>query len=171
MQASLENPEARETRGRVSPITIVAAIVALVAVCGAVWLVLKPTPKSVPAGQPAVHAPMTAAEQEYAKKLEVRNIAMSRAENFLHQEVTMVNGEVLNGGAEPVAALRLTMEFADDMNQVVLRETRAVLGIPEQPLAPGERRAFEISFEHVPASWNMQQPVVRVSYLRLPAYR
>ena len=168
MHESLENPEPLETNRRGSAITIVAAIVALVAVGGALWLALMPGPKSAPAGQAAANAPMTAAEQAYARKLEVGNIALSRAENFLHQEVTIVNGDVLNAGAEPVVALRLTMEFADDMNQVVLRETRSVLGTPEQLLSPGERRAFEISFEHVPASWNMQRPVVRVSYLRLP---
>jgi len=168
MQESLENPEPQETNRRGSAITIVAAIVALVAIGGALWLAWMPGPKSAPAGQAAGNAPMTAAEQAYSRKLEVGNIALSRAENFLNQEVTIVNGDVLNAGAEPVAALRLTMEFADDMNQVVLRETRSVLGTPEQRLSPGERRAFEISFEHVPASWNMQRPVVRVSYLRLP---
>jgi hypothetical protein len=119
----------------------------------------------------AANPTMNPAEQEYAKKLEVGNIALSRAENFLHQEITIVNGEVYNGGSEAVLGLRVTLEFADDMNQVVLRETRGVLGTPEHPLSPGERRAFEISFEHVPPSWNMQQPSVHVASLRLPGHK
>jgi hypothetical protein len=53
------------------------------------------------------------------------------------------------------------------MNQVVLREARAVLGAPPAVLAPGERRSFEVSFDHVPPSWNMQQPAVRVTNLQL----
>jgi len=65
--------------------------------------------------------------------------------------------------------LGLTTEFSDDMNQIVLRETRGVLGSPKGALAPGERRAFEISFDHVPNSWNMRAPGVRVSYLKLPS--
>lgn len=171
METPLESPELQEGKGRTSPTTIIMTIVALIAVCAGLWLLLGTSPRNTPSQPTAVNAPMNPAEEEYAKKLQVGNIAMSRAENFLHQEVTIVNGEVFNGGAEPVAALRLTMEFADDMNQIVLRETRAVLGAPEQPLSPGERRAFEISVEHVPDSWNMRQPTVRVSYLQLSAHK
>ena len=114
---------------------------------------------------------MTPAEHEYRKNIEVGNLSLSRAENFLHQEVTILNGEVYNGGAEPVSSLRLTTEFFDDLNQVVLRETRSVLGTPELALTAGERRAFEISFEHIPNSWNMQKPVVHVEYLQLPPHK
>jgi hypothetical protein len=39
------------------------------------------------------------------------------------------------------------------------------------PLAPGERRGFEISFEHVPSSWNRQQPVLHVAALQIPAQK
>jgi len=112
---------------------------------------------------------MSPFEQEYSKKIEVGKLTMSRAENFLHQEVTTLTGELYNGGTEPVLGLALTTEFVDDMNQIVLRESRMVLGSPAAPLAPGERRAFEISFDHVPNSWNMQTPAVRVSHLQLPA--
>jgi len=114
---------------------------------------------------------MSPAEQQYVENIQIGNITVSRAENFLHQEVTTVSGEVYNGGNESVSGLRLITQFSDDMNQVVLRETRDVTGAPERPLAAGERRAFEISFEHVPSSWNMQQPSVRVSYLHLPGHK
>jgi len=53
------------------------------------------------------------------------------------------------------------------MNQIVLKETRGVLSSTEQPLAPNERRSFEISFDHVPNSWNMQQPSVVATSLQL----
>jgi hypothetical protein len=111
---------------------------------------------------------MTEAAREYSKNIQIGNVAMSRAENFLHQEVTIVNGEVYNGGNQSVLALRVTAQFTDDMNQVVLRESRDIIGISDRAITPGERRAFEISFEHVPASWNMRQPVMRVDYLALP---
>lgn len=110
---------------------------------------------------------MSDSEKDYAKYLRVENVAMSRAENFLHQEVTTMNAEVVNSGPQAIAALELSVEFSDEMNQVVLREARAVLGAPPAALAPGERRSFEISFDHVPPSWNMQQPAVRVTNLQL----
>ena len=76
-------------------------------------------------------------------------------------------GELYNSGSQPVSSLTLTAEFSDDMNQIVLREIRKVFGNPAAPLAPGQRRAFEISFDHIPPSWNMQTPKVRVSHLQL----
>ena len=114
---------------------------------------------------------MSPGEQQYVENIQIGSITLSRAENFLHQEVTTVSGEVYNGGNESVSGLRLTTQFSDDMNQVVLRETRDASGPPDRPLAAGERRTFEISFEHVPSSWNMQQPSVRVSYLHLPSHK
>src|ERR1017187_1558165 len=38
------------------------------------------------------------AEQAYAPRLQIENIAMSKAENFLNQEVTSLTGEVVNSG-------------------------------------------------------------------------
>lgn len=172
METPLQNPKAEELKRRIAPATIIVGIVALLAVGGAIWFLVAPMFTNQGAGGPAAaNATMSSAELDYAKKLQLGNIALSRAENFLHQEVTTVNGEVYNGGSEAVAGLRVTLEFADDMNQVVLRETRGVLGTPEQPLSPGEHRAFEISFEHVPPTWNMQQPAVRIAFLRLAAHK
>jgi hypothetical protein len=51
------------------------------------------------------------------------------------------------------------------MNQIALRESRLALTSASAPLGPGERRAFDVSFERIPASWNMQLPIVRVSGL------
>src|SRR5271170_2934212 len=119
------------------------------AILAGLWFLFEPPQgRKSSSMQEAAIPQMNPAEQEYAKKLEIGKIALSRAENFLHQEVTILNGEVYNGGPEPVVALTLTTEFLDSMNQVVLRETRRVLKTSEPPLAPGERRNFEISFEH-----------------------
>ncbi len=60
----------------------------------------------------------------------------------------------------------MTIEFFDDMNQIALRETRSILAPGAASLAPAERRAFEVSFEHISSSWNMQQPLIRVTGLQ-----
>ena len=110
-----------------------------------------------------MHLPFGAAEQEYARKLQIEKLALSRAENFLHQQVTTLAGELINAGDRPLQNVELTVEFSDQLPQVVLRESRPVLAVGRPPLAPGERREFEISFEHIPTSWNRQLPDVRVS--------
>jgi hypothetical protein len=111
------------------------------------------------------HLPFGAAEQAYAPKLQIENLALSRAENFLNQEVTTLAGSLTNAGDLPLANVELTVEFSDQLGQVVLRESRAVFASSTPPFVPGEHRDFEVSFEHIPSSWNIQQPLVRVSGL------
>ena len=107
------------------------------------------------------------AEQAYAPHIHIENVAMSRAQNFLNQEVTIVAGDMVNSGDRVLQGLELTVIFTDSMNQVVLREARTVLDGTALPLGPGERRNFEISFEHVSTMWNMQQPAISVTALHL----
>jgi hypothetical protein len=170
MQQTLHNPETQESKAKAFPVTIATGVVLAAAILAGLWFLFEqPQGRNSTAILENSSLKMGPAEQEYAKKIEIGKIALSRAENFLHQEVTILNGEVYNAGTEPVVALSLTTEFLDDMNQVVLRETRRVLKTSDATLAPGERRDFEISFEHVPNAWNLQAPAVRVSYLQLPA--
>jgi len=171
MKETFEDPGVPKEKRTISPLTLAIAAIAMLAIAGTLWFMFAPAPGGHQSGGATVNLKMNAVEQEYAKKIEIGNIEMSRAENFLHQEVTTIGGEVYNGGSEAVSGLQLTMEFYDEMNQVVLRETRPAFGAPEKPLAAGERREFEISFEHLPAWWNMQQPAMRVSYLQLAAHK
>ena len=153
-------------------VTLVLAAIVVFVIAASLWFLFKPTPAPQPGTVQLVVTPrMSDSEKDYAKNLRVENIAMSRAENFLHQEVTVLNAEVVNAGPQAIAALELSVEFSDEMNQVVLREARAVLGTPPAVLASGERRSFEISFDHVPPSWNMQLPAVRVTSLQLAKAR
>jgi hypothetical protein len=92
---------------------------------------------------------------------------MSRAANFLNQEVTYLSGTVANQGDRGVREIEVTIEFRDTLNQVVLRDARRLLGKVGGRLAPGERRDFRIAFDHVPADWNVQMPSVRIGGLEL----
>ena len=114
---------------------------------------------------------MSQTEQAYTKNIQIENIALSRAENFVRQEVTILNADAVNAGQQTVAGLAVTVEFFDDLHQVVLRESRSVLGSPSVALGPGHRRSFVISFDRVPASWNLQQPSVQVTYLQLASVK
>jgi hypothetical protein len=149
-------------------VTLVLAAIVVFVIAASLWFLFKPTPAPQPGTLQLVVTPrMSDSEKDYAQNLRVENIAMSRAENFLHQEVTVLNAEVVNAGPQAIAALELSVEFSDEMNQVVLREARGVFGTPPAALVPGERRSFEISFDHVPPSWNMQLPAVSVTTLQL----
>ena len=152
----------RPERGRFN-FALVLAAAALVVILAAVYFV--PGRQSPADGAPqSQHFAFGAAEREYAPNLHFENVSLSKAENFLHQEVTTLSGEVVNGGQRSIRGIEVTIEFFDNMNQIALRETRSVLS-PGAALAPTERRAFEVSFEHISVSWNEQQPAIRVSGL------
>lgn len=153
-----------ETGGSGFTWKILAAAILLVAVVFYFWSGHASGPAAPPA---AARLPFGAAEQAYAARIEIEKISLSRAENFLHQEVTILSGDVVNHSDRSLTGLELTVEFLDELHQVVLRESRQVLTGPSTRFAPGDQRSFEISFEHVPSSWNMQQPSVQVSGLQL----
>jgi hypothetical protein len=161
------SPASKEP-GKPPIVTVVIAALVAMAIAVSLWVLLK-RPQENPTGVAQVNVPakMNQTARAYAKALHIENVALSRAENFIHQQVTILNAEVVNDGPQTVQKLFVTVEFLDDMHQVVLRETRGVLGTPPTPLAPGQRRSFEISFDRVPASWNMQQPAVTVAGLEL----
>src|ERR1700676_2690072 len=108
-------------------------------------------------------------ERAYMSKVGVDHIEISRAENFLHQEVTTISGEISNGGNRSLASVELTIEFYDDLNQIAQRETRSLFGPPGPPIPPGDHREFEVSFEHISSSWNMRQPVIKVTAVQFAA--
>jgi hypothetical protein len=85
----------------------------------------------------------------------------------LNQEVTYVAGTVSNDGVATVKEVEVTFEFRDPFNQVILLETRRLLGPNARPLNGGERRDFQVSLEYVPDEWNQQYPEIRVTGLLL----
>lgn len=105
-------------------------------------------------------------ERAYAANVGVDRLEISRAENFLHQEVTTISGEITNGGNRALAGVELTIEFYDVMNQIAQRETRSLFGPPGPPIPAGDHREFEVSFEHISTAWNMRAPTIKVSGLQ-----
>jgi hypothetical protein len=167
MQEIFQNQPEPEQR-KPLPLNILLGALVIVAIALSFWFAFKsPQGNSSRVARSNASVPMSQAEQTYLRNIQIQNIALSRAENFLHQEVTILDADAVNAGQQTVAGMSITVEFFDDLHQVVLRETRSVLGIPPVPLGPGLKRSFSISFDRVPSSWNMQQPAVQVSYLQL----
>jgi hypothetical protein len=166
-QPQIEIPRSPAARGPFSFAVVVAAAAAVIILTG---FYLWPGRRSPSNGAPqGARLPFGATESAYATKIQIQNLALSRAENFLNQEVTILTGELMNSGERALSGVALTVEFVDDMNQIALRESRTALAPPNPALMPGEHRTFEVSFEHIPASWNMQMPAVRVSGLLFAA--
>jgi hypothetical protein len=165
MSTSFSIPPSQDDQGagKTRRLVVLAVSVVLVLMAFFLW---RASSKRV---QPAATGSQEAAgpdERAYTSKVGVDHIEMSRAENFLHQEVTTISGEISNGGNRPLAVVELTIEFYDDLNQIAQRETRSLFGSPGPPIPPGDHREFEVSFEHISTSWNMRQPVIKVTALQ-----
>jgi hypothetical protein len=162
----IEIPEPEPERTQFSfALSVAAAAVVIVLAAFYLW----PGRQSPSRGGAQVHPPFGPAERAYASKIQFENLALSRAENFLHQEVTTLAGDLINAGDRTLTEIEVTVEFSDRLDQVALRESRLAVTSASPPVTPSERRAFDVSFEHIPTSWNMQLPVVRVSGLRFGA--
>lgn len=166
MQEILQSQPDPEQR-KPLPLNILLGVLVVVAIALSFWFAFRgPAGSSTRSAQSGI--PMRAAEQMYGMRIDIENMAIRREENFLHQEVTILDADVINSaGQQNITGLAFTFEFFDDLHQVVLRETRSVLASPSTPLGPGQRRSISTSFDGVPSSWNRQQPSMRVAYLQL----
>ena len=154
----------REDRSRLPMALAAGAGVVLLLIAG-LMLVTRITRSHGPAAE--VNLPFGPAEQAYAERIHFMDIQMARATNFLNQEFTYVAGTISNDGTRTLRALEVTLEFHDPIKQVVLRETRRLPEVSARPLDGGQRRPFQITLDHVPATWDQQYPSIRVSGLIL----
>ena len=110
-------------------------------------------------------SPSHAIESEEQKALlaqiVITDASMSAAENFLGHTVTYLDAKVTNKGTKTVRQLDLELTFVDTLGQVVLRETAHPVTPQMLPLKPGETRAFQVSFDHMPMDWNQAPPAIK----------
>ncbi|HYL68394.1 MAG TPA: hypothetical protein VEX69_04445 [Candidatus Limnocylindria bacterium] len=150
----------REDRSRL-PVALAAGAAVVLLLFGGLMLVSRMTRTHGPAAADVL--PFGAAEQTYAQRIHFLNPQMARATNFLNQEFTYIAGTISNDGTRSLQRLQATLEFHDPLNQVVLRETQLLITSPARPLDGGQRRDFQVTLDHVPATWDQQYPSIRVS--------
>jgi hypothetical protein len=116
----------------------------------------------------AVKLPFGAAEQAYAERVHFNDLHLSRSTNMIKQEFTYVTGTMSNDGVQTIAAMEVTVEFRDALNQIILRDSQFVIALQgDPPLNAGLSREFQVTLEHVPAEWNQEYPSIRVTGLIL----
>ena len=153
-----------ESKSR-TPIVLAVGGVAVIALVAVVYIVSRLTPAPVqPVEQPL---PMGSAEQAYAQMIHFSEPKMGRAENFLNQEETFIFGVVSNDGSRAVKQIEITVEFRDPFNEVVLRDKQRLFADNAVPLAPNDRRDFQLSYETLPATWAQTYPTIHITGLLL----
>jgi len=154
-----------EETGRRSPAVLLIGAAALIVVLGLVYWASRYAPAPVKA--PEQQLPMGPAEEAYAPQIEFLEPQVARASNFLNQEVTFVFGAVRNTGPRAMRQVEITLEFHDVFRQVVLRDKQRLFGARAVPLAPYQRRDFQLTYESMPVQWNQAYPTIRITGLAL----
>ena len=151
-----------EERSRL-PVAFLIGIVIVGLLVGAALLYSK---YSTPAGSEVEKPlPMGVEERSYAPNIHFLEPKMSRAANFLNQEVTYVFCTVENGGNRSVRQIEITIEFHDPFNQVILRDRQRLFLPTAPPFEPGQQRDVQVPYEHIPPQWNNGFPSITVTGL------
>jgi hypothetical protein len=142
------------------PAILIGVVAVAVALAGLFWLNRRQT-----APRPLSLSPEAAA---YSAQITFSQLQLSAADNMLGANLIYLDGKVTNGGGKTVRWLRVRLHFYDTLNHVVLREDRDVISPSAAPLAPGETRDFQLRFERLPSSWNVQPPQFQIISLETP---
>ena len=148
-----------------APIVLLVGVVAALLLIGVFYVIGRLTPAPTKAVEQPL--PMGPAEQAYVPQIQFLEPKVARAANFLNQEVTFVFGTVLNNGPRPIRQIEVTLEFHDPFNQVVLRDKQRLFSPTAIPLAPHDRRDFQLGYETLPVQWNQGYPTITITGLRL----
>lgn len=119
-------------------------------------------------------APAVASVDPYADSLNLSNLKLSAAENFIGGSVSYVDGTVTNTGGQVVTGATVEAVFRNSMGQTVQRESQPLMflqhrpGLPDEtipasanPLRPNGTREFRLTFEHISADWDHGYPQLR----------
>jgi len=116
----------------------------------------------------------TSEPDPYAAHLTISSETLSTAQNFAGQEVTYIEGRVVNNGQSTVDGATVQVSFKNSLGEVVQRETQSLAIIRTRdpyidttslkvlPLNPGQTRDFRLTFEHISADWDHQKPDLRI---------
>jgi hypothetical protein len=148
-----------------APVVLLVGVGAALLLIGIFYVVARLTPAPPKAVEQPL--PMGAAEQAYVQQIQFLEPKVARAANFLNQEVTFVFGTVLNNGPRPIRQIEITVEFHDPFNQVVLRDKQRLFSSTAAPLAPHDRRDYQLGYETLPVQWNQAYPTIRITGLQL----
>jgi hypothetical protein len=151
-----------QERSRLPVAFLVGIVVVALLVGGAVLLSRYSTPAGSEAEKPFLKG---ADEQAYASRIHFLEPKMSRAANFLNQEVTYVFCTVENDGDRKIQQIEITIEFHDPFSQVILRDKQRLFLPTAPPFLPGQQRDVQIPYEHIPPQWNNVYPSIAVSGL------
>ncbi|MFZ0593615.1 MAG: FxLYD domain-containing protein [Bryobacteraceae bacterium] len=105
----------------------------------------------------------------YVNNLELSDVRLQAAENFMQQQVVEVDGKITNRGDRPLNAVDVYCLFYGVNGQMVHRERVPIVRAKGKPLNPGATREFRLPFDTLPPNWNQTMPhlvVARIEFAK-----
>ena len=136
----------------VSPVVIVIAV--LIAVGAAGFWYLDRASRQPPPPPP----PLTDEAKAYASKLKLSDVEMGAREDYFHNKVVEITGNIYNAGDRVLNFVEINCVFHDPYGQVVLRQRTPIVSGKAGGLAPGAQKPFRLPFDTLPESWDNVMP-------------
>lgn len=148
---------------------MIVGLVAVVVVIGAIVLFTRNRPSTGPAIDP------------YAAKLQLSDLKLSAAENYVGGTVTYLDLNITNTGDKSVTGAQMKTVFKNSMGQVVQTETLPLHVLTENkmggyedladlsraPIGPGQTKTVRMTLEHISDDWDRQYPEMQPVNLQL----
>ena len=117
----------------------------------------------------------------YAAKLQISNVKLSAAENYVGGTVTYLDVNIANTGDQALTGADMKLVLKNSMDQVVQTETiplhvlveNQMGGYPDlvdlsrSPIGPGQSKTVRMTLEHISADWNQSYPEMKLVNLKL----
>ncbi len=124
---------------------------------------------SRPHGTGQAEEQASADAKAYVNNLELSDVRLQAAENFMQQQVVEVDGKITNKGDRPLNSVDVYCLFYGVNGQMVHRERVPIVHAKGKPLNPGATREFRLPFDTLPPNWNQTMPhlvVARIEFAR-----
>jgi hypothetical protein len=136
----------------VSPVVIVIAVLIAVGAAGFWYLDRASRQPSPPP------PPLTDEAKAYASKLKLSDVEMGAREDYFHNKVVEITGNIYNAGDRVLNFVEINCVFHDPYGQVVLRQRTPIVSGKAGGLAPGAQKPFRLPFDTLPESWDNVMP-------------
>ena len=113
--------------------------------------------------------------EPYAAKLNLSDLKMSAAENFVGARITYIDGTVTNTGDKTVTHATVHVAFKNSLGEVAQAEDVVLyilktagpypdtVDLHLSPLAPGQSAPFRLTFDHISNDWDRAYPDLKVT--------
>jgi hypothetical protein len=107
----------------------------------------------------------SAAAKAYVKYLDLSDVRMEAAENFMQQQVVEIDGKITNKGERRLGRVDVYCLFYGVDGRMIHRERVPIVKAKGPQLGPNETRAFRLPFDTLPSEWNQAMPKLVIAQI------